>query len=122
MARRAATSESAPRLRYEERISSLAYSGNIYALTIIIVAQFIYNFFHYIIGATLTVIAIASMLLQLALSGAAQVYLERKQMASVKHLLRVHFWLNHVILVLYMPFLVWTVILMYTNQAATKTP
>jgi hypothetical protein len=108
------------RLAYQNRSSLLVHNGNVYALSIIIAAQFMYLNFHYIIGATLTAIGVASLLTQLVLSTAEERYLEsRPERAKLDHLLRAHLYVNNVFILLYAPFLLWAVVLMYEDRVAS---
>jgi hypothetical protein len=103
------------RLKYEERISSLSHYGNIYALSIIIVSQFIYANFHYILGATLTLIAIISLLFQMICSSVEYYYINHNDIEKCELTLTVHFYANHVFILLYIPFLIWTIVIMFSK-------
>jgi hypothetical protein len=105
------------RLKYEDRISNLSHYGNIYALSIILVSQFIFLNFHYILGATLTLIAIISLLYQMISSSVEYYYLHHFNIKKCELILKIHFYVNHVFILLYIPFLIWAVVLMYIKAS-----
>lgn len=99
--------------RYHERIEALYYNGTIHALTIVLIAQFIFFNLHYVIGGTLTVLALVSVGAQVAISAAEWSYVQRSAVRRLHYTLGVHFWLNRGFLLLYVPFMLWAVVLMY---------
>ena len=101
------------KLRLSERISTLTHYGNIYSFTTIFIAQFIYNNFHFVIGATLTVIAICSLIVQIIISSLEYYFLQRRNSHKLILLLDIHFFINHIIILIFIPFFIWSVVLMY---------
>lgn len=107
-------------LMYFERIDCLSFNAYTQAASMMLAAQFIFFNLHYAIGSTLTVCALLSWLSQICINGAEYRYVKRRQTASLAYTLDVHFWLNRAFTVLYAPFLVWAVVLMY--ERATTPP
>lgn len=101
---------------YEERGASLTYSGNAYAFNIIIIAQFIFLNFGYIIGALLTSICIGALIAQIVINSVETHYLDQGLFHKLNITLRVHYWFNHAFILLVLPFLVWTVVLMFEKK------
>ena len=114
------------KLIYDQRISTLNHNGNVYAISIILLSQFVFLNFHYILGATLTLIAIISLIVQVTISLIEKYYLEINQYTNVTYILNFHFIINHIINLLYIPFLVWVMVLMYQHAniilATTDSP
>lgn len=102
--------------RYNDRISSLAHYANVYAMSIIIASQFIYFNLHYIIGATLTIIAVCSLLFQVVISSVEKRFLLARRLDRLNMALEWQFWMNHVFILGYIPFLLWAVSLMYQRS------
>jgi hypothetical protein len=101
---------------YENRVSLLVHNGNICALSVIIAAQFVYANFRFEVGATLTVIAVASLGMQIILN-----LVERRQLNdhhALEKTLIWHTYLNSVVLFLCIPFFIWTIVLMYEHRVA----
>lgn len=105
---------------YHERIECLTFNGNTQAVSIILAAQFIFFNLHYAIGSSLTVCALVSWLSQIAISATEFHFLRANALGRLNYTLDVHFWLNRAFTLLYIPFLVWAVILMY--ERATTPP
>lgn len=102
---------------YQERISTLTHNANVYALSIILASQFIFFNLHYIIGATLTIIGLLSLIIQIIISIVEFTYLNQRSIVKLNRSLAGHFWVNHAITGLYIPFLIWTVVLMYQRAS-----
>lgn len=99
-------------IKYSNRISLLTHNGNIYALTTILISQVIFLNFHYIIGLSLTTISLCSLVSQIIIS-IIEYYLLSKQNYSKLHMLfTIHFTINHIVMALFIPFLIWTIVLM----------
>lgn len=99
-----------------ERVTRRTHYGCVYALTVIVAAQFMYINFHYILGATLTAIAVGGLVFQIAISSAAYHATWRHRElddAGVRRLLAWHFVGNHLMLAAFLPFFVWAIVLMY---------
>jgi len=103
---------------YEDRGSTLTHSGFGYSFTVIIIAQFIFLNFGYIIGAILTSISILSLLFQIIISAVEVYYLDHSLFKHLNRTLRVHYWINHSIIFCMLPFLMWTVVLMFQNKSS----
>jgi hypothetical protein len=101
---------------YEERGATLTYSGNIYALNFIVIAQVIFLNFGYIIGAIITTVAIVNLVLQVVLNAVETHYLDKQLYRQLNITLRAHYWVNHVSIILCLPFLIWTVVLMFERK------
>lgn len=101
--------------RYNERISLLSHNGKIYAFQIVLIAQFIYFNLRYVIGATLTLVAMGSIVGQIILGAIETNLLEKYDKKRLEYTLRVHYIFNDVINAIYLPFLLWTVVLMYQD-------
>ncbi len=103
-------------LAYYDRIAALTYAGSAYAFTALVIAQFIYLTLKSVLGATLTVVALCSMTVQICLSIAEKWQLEHSQFNRLHRTFTVHFWLTHVFQVLYMVFILWAAIIMYQRH------
>jgi len=101
------------RLKYDGRISDLTHYANIYALSIILISQFIFLNFHFILGATLTLIAIICLLFQMICSTLEYYYLHDSNIEKCELILDIHFYINNVFVLLYIPFLIWAIVLMF---------
>src|ERR1700748_1863460 len=101
---------------YHDRIEALYFNGSAQAFTVMLVAQFIFFNLHYVIGSTLTLVALLSLVGQIAISAAEWRRLQRNRRRELNYTLGVHFWLNRGFTVLYMPFIVWTIVLMYERH------
>ena len=99
--------------RYEERITTLTYSGIIYALTVILAAQFIFLNLHFIIGAILTVISIVVLIIHMIMNTIEIIYLEKRQFKPLHQLFRGHQAVAHIFICIVIPFLIWACVLMF---------
>jgi hypothetical protein len=98
---------------YHERMECLWYNGSTQALTIILAAQLIYFNLHYVIGASLTVLSSLLWLIQVVMGFVERRLLHRRELHTLNTTLDVHYCINRAYVLLYAPFLVWTVVLMY---------
>lgn len=105
---------------YYDRIDCLSFNGYTQGLSIILAAQFIFFNLHYAIGSTLTVCALLSWSGQIIINAVEYRQLKAQRTEALCRTLDVHFWLNRGFILLYMPFLVWAVVLMY--ERATSPP
>lgn len=102
-----------PRVQwYDTRISTLTHNGNVYALTILLIAQVIYFNLHYIIGASISSIALLSLATQIIISSVEQATLSVRKYARLDTILFAHFIVNHIFMASFIPFLVWTIVVM----------
>jgi hypothetical protein len=88
----------------------LTYQGYIYALTVVIVALFIYRNLHDVIGTVLFVISIIVIVLQFMMA-LLVAYCQSDRLATGR-LLAMHYWLNHFFLLSTVPFLIWATVVM----------
>src|ERR1017187_8758890 len=100
------------RIIYEDRISTLTYQGIAFALSIILAAQIIFISFNYIIGAVLTTISIISIIFNIIMNIVEGIYLDRKQFKELHQIFNVHKWISLCFLMVFIPLLIWTVIVM----------
>ena len=103
-------------LKIRERISNLTHYGNLYSLTTILISQVIYLNFHFIIGAILTVIAVAGLFFQVIISLLEYRYLNLKRFGTLSLLFDLHFIINHIIMLIFIPFIIWVIVLMFLHQ------
>lgn len=103
---------------YEDRRSTLTHSGFGYSFTVILIAQFIFLNFGYIIGAILTSISILSLLFQIIISAVEVYYLDHGLFKHLNTTMRVHYWINHGIILCILPFLLWVVVLMFQHKTS----
>ena len=101
----------------KQYIATLTHNGNVYALTVILLSQFIFLNFHYIIGATLAAISVGSLIFQVIISSVEYYYLQKHHidLHKLNLILSIHFWINHLIICLYIPFFIWTIVLMFQH-------
>jgi hypothetical protein len=97
---------------YDVRISAVCHYGNVYALTVLLIAQVIFLNLHYIIGASLSCIALLALVAQIVLSCMEQSSLTGREYARLESILFAHFVVNHLIMVSFIPFLIWTIVIM----------
>ena len=109
-----------PFFLYEERAATLTDSGITYALSFVFVAQFIYLNFGFLIGAIITTIWVANLMAQLILSPLETYYLDNSLYKSLHNTLRAHYWINHGCILITIPFLIWTIALMYVDRGASS--
>lgn len=114
--RKVLSSPSKYAFQYHDRIEALYFNASTQALTVMLLAQFIFFNLHYVIGSSLTMLALVSLLAQIFISAAEWRYLQRGAARRLNHTLGVHFWLNRGFTALYMPFIVWTIVLMFERQ------
>lgn len=101
-------------LKVRERISNLTHYGNLYCLTVILISQVIYLNFHFIVGATLSVIAISGLLFQVVISLLEYRYIKRLE--TITLLFHIHFVVNHIIMLVFIPFVIWVIVLMFKHE------
>lgn len=104
---------------YRNRISLLTHNGNLYALTVLVISQVIFLNLHYIIGASLSVVSLCSLCFQIGISIAEERALTRNRLTRLDSLLYAHFIANHLVMALFVPFLIWTIVLMFQHQSAS---
>jgi hypothetical protein len=109
------------KLAYRERISTLSHNANVYAFSVILVAQFIFLNFHKEIGASLTVVAIFSLTGQIIISSVEYYYLSHDDKPHLDRTLFAHFVFNHIINAVFIPFFLWAVVLMYESGLSGGT-
>lgn len=109
-------------LNVTDHIEKITHYGNITAFTIIVASQFIYLNFHYIIGATLTIIGICSIIAQVILSMMEHYFLENKKLIYLKNTIDIHYWINRIVVAISIPFLIWVVVLMFQQQQNSSDP
>jgi hypothetical protein len=112
---------------YEDLIDTRTRNGNLYALTVILISQVIFLNLHFILGATLTCLAMVSLVGQAVISSVALSELRSATAAAatrppadyrrLRSVLFAHFVFNHIIMIAFLPFLLWTVVLMYERAA-----
>ncbi len=102
---------------YRDRIATLGQNTTVCAISILIVAQVIYFNLHFIVGATLTLVAILCLLCQVVITVVETIFLERRQLPALHRTFSVHFWLNHAFTLAYMPLVVWAVVIMYQRAS-----
>lgn len=105
-----------------EHIEQLWFYGCTQAVSMMVVAQVIYLNLHYIVGASLTVAALVSLVVQQVMSVVEHVQLTHNNQCGLAAALNVHFWLNRVFAVLYVPFVAWAVALMYDHVGTAFVP
>jgi|WetSurMetagenome_2_1015567.scaffolds.fasta_scaffold189402_1 hypothetical protein len=98
---------------YKNYSESLKHDATSYALTTIIAAQFIFFNLHYILGGILTILALIAITVQIILNIIEKVYIDRRTYKSLQTTLEYHFWINHIQTLLYIPFYIWAVVIMY---------
>lgn len=101
---------------FYERIIFLNHYHILYAITFILAAQFIFLNFHFVIGLTITIIAICSIFFQIIMGFIEMFYLNHCEYKRLNLLLTIHYIINNIILFIYMPFLIWTVYIMFKNH------
>lgn len=102
---------------YVDRIAALTHSGNLYAMTALVLSQVIYLNLHYVIGASIASVAIASLLIQILMSLISSAALQKQKTERVEHLLYWHFVLNHCVILAFVPLFIWTVVVMIQRAA-----
>jgi hypothetical protein len=103
-------------LKLRERISNLTHYGNLYCLTTILISQVIYLNFHFIVGATLSVVAVSGLFFQVLISLLEYRYLNIKKYETLSILFHIHFIINHIIMIIFVPFLIWVIVLMFKHE------
>lgn len=98
---------------YQKRVLWLSFTANTQAVSIMLMSQFVFFNLHYAIGSTLTVCALLSWTSQLVINVIEWHRIKSGDMPGAQRALDAHFWLNRAFQLLYMPFIVWTVVLMY---------
>lgn len=106
----------------KEYIEQLWFYGCTQAVSMMLLAQVVYLNLHYIVGASLTIAALASFLAQQVMSVAEHVYLSKANHCGLAGALNAHFWLNRVFAVLFVPFVAWAVALMYEHVGPPFVP
>ena len=117
--RRVLSSPTKYAFHYHERIEALYFNGSTQAFTVMLLAQFIFFNLHYVVGSSLTMLALLSLISQIFISAAEWRYLQRGAQRRLNYTLGAHFWLNRGFTALYMPFIVWTIVLMFERQHAS---
>ena len=102
---------------YYERIATLNYAGNSFAMSAVVIANFFYFNLHYVVGATLALVALVGICLQAALSGAENWHLEHGKFQTLHRLFSAHFWLTLVFQLVYAGFTMWAIVIMYQRHA-----
>jgi hypothetical protein len=100
---------------YDDRITTLSHMSNVYSISVLLAAQFIYLNLHFIIGATLTVLALLSTIINVIMCLLAYALLEGRATDFVRlnRVLKAHFWIVHLYLLVYVPLFLWTAVIMY---------
>jgi len=102
---------------YHARVSSLGHEPSVYAFSVIITGQFIFLNLHYVIGATLLLVAITSLLVQFAFAVAERAHLDQRRLRELERTLVTHYWVNQIFTLAYLPFFVWVAVIMYQRRA-----
>jgi|ERR1041385_1918122 hypothetical protein len=100
-----------PRHLYE-RLISLFHYQILYSISFFLVAQVIYLNFHYVIGSIISMISIFNITSQSIWSLIEYFSLRKGKLSRVDTLLHFHSIFNHIILLLYIPFMIWAFVLM----------
>lgn len=99
-----------------QQIVTLSFYPSTQAISFLLIAQVIYLNFHFLIGATLTVVALTSYAFQEVMTLAQSVYYEgHRQSPTVVTLLKVQFYCNRLFAAIYIGFMIWTIVYMYQH-------
>ncbi len=99
-----------------EQIEQLWFYGCTQAVSMMLLAQVIYLNLHYIVGASLTVVALCSLVVQQFLSFYENYWLRRDNRCAMYAAMDAHFWVTRVFALLYVPLVVWAVVIMYERE------
>ena len=100
-----------------QQIITISFYASAQAISFVLIAQVIYLNFHYLIGASLTVAASLSLLFQTVMSIAQSLYYEgHKKSPTVETLLKVQFYTNCCFTLVFIGFMIWTIVYMYQHS------
>lgn len=100
-----------------QQIITISFYGSAQAISFLLIAQVIYLNFHYLIGASLTVVASLSLFFQVVMSVAQSLYYEgHKRSPTVESLLKVQFYTNCCFTLAFIGFMIWTIVYMYQHS------
>ena len=101
---------------YLERSSTLSHYATLYAFTIILIAQFIYLNFHYIIGGILTIFSLLTIFFQILFNSIEKYHLDKRNIITLDRIWNFHFWINKIFICINIPFFIWAMILMFNHK------
>lgn len=104
--------------QYQLYLLALGHNGNVYALSVLLIAQLIFLNLHYIIGASVSCICCFSLAFQALINLVEQHALLNGLRQRLEKLLLGHFIVNHLIMLSFVPFLVWTIVVMFQRVVA----
>lgn len=99
--------------RYLLCLVTLGHNGNVYALSVLLIAQLIFLNLHYIIGALVSCICCFSLAFQAVINLTEMHALRNGLRQRLESLLLAHFVVNHLIMLSFIPFLIWTMVVMF---------
>lgn len=100
-----------------QQIVTLSFYPTTQAISFLLIAQVIYLNFHYVIGASLTVVALVSYLFQEVMAIAQSLYYEgHRRSPMVETLLKIQFYVNRLFSMIFIGFMVWNIVYMYQNS------
>lgn len=100
-----------------QQIVTLSFYPSAQALSFLLIAQVIYLNFHFVIGASLTVVALLSYFFQEVMAVTQSLYYEgHRRSPTVETLLKVQFYINRIFALVYIGFMIWTVVYMYQHS------
>lgn len=98
---------------YNDRSTQLAHNSILYALTILVAAQFIFFNVHSVIGGIITIISVVTIMIQLIFQTFEKIYLDKKNISRLNEIWDIHFWINKIILIINIPFFIWVIVLLF---------
>lgn len=99
-----------------QQIVTLSFYPTTQAISFLLIAQVIYLNFHYVVGASLTVIALLSYLFQEVMAIAQSLYYEgHRRSPMVDTLVKIQFYVNRVFAVVFIGFMIWNSVYMYQH-------
>lgn len=101
-----------------QQIITVSFYASAQAISFILIAQVVYLNFHFVIGASLTVVAALSLLFQNVMALAQSLYFEGHRMTKTgETLLKVQFYVNCVFTFVYVGFVIWAIVYMYQHSS-----
>ena len=102
-----------------QQIITISFYGSSQAISFILIAQVIYLNFHYLIGASLSVVACLSLFFQVVIGIAQALYYDgHKKSPTVESLVKVQFYVNCCFTLVFIGFMIWTIVYMYEHSVA----
>lgn len=101
-----------------QQIITVSFYASAQAISFILIAQVIYLNFHYLIGASLTIVASLSLFFQNVMSLVQSLYFEGHRLTKTgETLLKVQFYVNSCFTFAYVGFMIWAIVYMYQHSS-----